>query len=118
MVVLHVGKDLYNNIDWFSSVGSDVLVGPRCWQLAGSGAGGVVVAKGLLSAGTFTRSQQIMMAKRLFSAGTFPGTQENMMAKGLLKRRNQQTGTSKSQQIMMAEGLLSAGTSKAESRFL
>ena len=112
MVVLHVGKDLYNNIDWFSSVGSDVLVGPRCWQLAGSGAGGLVVAKGLLGAGTFTRSQQIMMAKRLFSAGTFPGTQENMMAKGLLKHRNQQiTANNDSRGSLKRRNLYKAETS-------
>ena len=41
-----------------------------------------MMAKGLLSAGTFTGTQEIMMAKDLFTAVTFTGTQEIMMAKG------------------------------------
>jgi len=41
------------------------------------------MTKDLLSAETFTGTQEIMIAKGLFTAGNFTGTQEIMMAKGL-----------------------------------
>ena len=65
-----------------------------------------MMAKGRLSAGTFTGTQDIMMAKGLFSAGTRgpepANTANNHDGKGSLKRRN----LYRNQEIMMEKGLL------------